>query len=141
MKDLSSKRSLEEEPSDTDTETTQPEIRIKKNNINNSIDKKIIKKLYAPYLNKTFYSRELNSNLKNIKIMSSYNSKNAFSFKKREKEINELSNKLVIYNNPLININNISTPTYNSIIEFLFSNKKKSKIIKKKFIKNRKNSQ
>ncbi len=141
MKDLSSKRSLEEEPSDTDTETTQPEIRIKKNNINNSIDKKIIKKLYAPYLNKTFYSRELNSNLKNIKIMSSYNSKNAFSFKKREKEINELSNKLVIYNNPLININNISTPTYNSIIEFLFSNKKKSKIIKKKLIKNRKNSQ
>ena len=74
--------------------------------------------------------------------MSSYNSKNAFSLKKREKEINELSNQLVIYNNPLLNINNISSPTYNSIINFLFSNNKKSKkIAKKKFSKSRKNSQ
>ncbi len=142
IKDLSSKRSLEEEQSDNDTETTQPEIRIKQKNINKSIDKKIIKKLYDPFLNKTFYSRVLNLNLKNINLMSSYNSKNAFSLKKREKEINELSNQLVIYNNPLLNINNISSPTYNSIINFLFSNNKKSKkIAKKKFSKSRKNSQ
>ena len=139
IKDLNSKRSLEEEQSDNDTETTQPEIRIKPKNINNSIDAKIIKNLYDPFLNKTFYARDLNSNLKKIKLMSSYNSKNVFSLKKREKEINELSNQIVIYNNPLLNVNNLSNPTYNYIIGFLFSNNKKNKkIIKKKIYKNKK---
>ena len=118
--------SLEEEQSENDTETTQPDIKINKKK-SNSIDEKIVKKLYQPFLEKSFYARELNSNLKNIKNLTMFHNKKNYSFIKKQKEINELSQQLFIYNNPLINVNEISSPNYNSIISNFFSNRKNIK--------------
>lgn len=116
----------DEDDSFSDAETTQHEVKaIKKRN--NSMDEKIIKKLYEPHLAKTFYIRRLNGNMKQIKGMTNISSKTNFALCKKRSEVEEMSKRLVIYNNPKINVSELSNETYNSVLNYIFQRQNKQK--------------
>ena len=108
----------------SETETTQHEVKLFKQR-NNSLDERIIKKLYEPHLAKTFYIRSLNDNMKSIKSMTNSSTKTNFVLNKKKEEVNELSRQLILYQNPKININQISNDTYNSVLNFVIKKKLK----------------
>lgn len=116
----------DEDDSLSEAETTQHEIKVVKKR-NNSLDDKIIKKLYEPHLAKTFYIRRLNGNMKYIKGMTNSSSKTNFALCKKRGEVDEMSRRLIIYNNPKININEISNQTYNSVLSYIFHKQNQSK--------------
>ena len=114
----------DEDDSFSDAETTQHEVKaIKKRN--SSMDEKIIKKLYEPHLAKTFYIRRLNGNMKQIKGMTNISSKTNFALCKKRSEVEEMSKRLVIYNNPKINVSELSNETYNSVLNYIFQRQNK----------------
>ena len=116
----------DEDDSFSDAETTQHEVKaIKKRN--SSMDEKIIKKLYEPHLAKTFYIRRLNGNMKQIKGMTNISSKTNFALCKKRSEVEEMSKRLVIYNNPKINVSELSNETYNSVLNYIFQRQNKQK--------------
>ena len=92
----------------------------------NSIEEKIVNKLYSPFLGKTQYLRKLNKNMKGIKSMTTYNCKANHTLKKRTGEVDTITHQMLIYNNPLINPNKLANPTYNSLVKLAISNQNKS---------------
>ena len=112
----------EDSSSLSETETTQHEVKLFKQR-NNSLDERIIKKLYEPHLAKTFYIRSLNDNMKCIKSMTNSSTKTNFVLNKKKEEVDELSKQLILYQNPKININQISNDTYNSVLNFVIKKK------------------
>ena len=108
-------------------EIEKPKIKKKKKKVT-SLDKKITKKLYEPFLEKITYLRHLNQNIKNIKNISSYNCKQNFIIQKKQGEANTTERKLLIYNNPLLNVDKLSNPTYNSLLNVVLSSKNKNSI-------------
>ena len=87
----------------------------------NSIEENIVNKLYSPFLEKTYYLRKLNKNMKGIKSMTTYNCKANHTLKKRTGEVDIITHQMLIYNNPLINPNKLANPTYNSLVNLAIS--------------------
>ena len=87
----------------------------------NSIEENIVNKLYSPFLEKTWYLRKLNKNMKGIKSMTSYNCKANHTLRKRTGEVDIITHQMMIYNNPLINPNKLANPTYNSLVSLAIS--------------------
>jgi hypothetical protein len=93
----------------------------------NSIEENIVNKLYSPFLEKTWYLRKLNQNMKGIKSMTTYNCKANHTLRKRTGEVDIITHQMLIYNNPLINPNKLSNPTYNSLVKLAISTQNKYK--------------
>ena len=135
---------LEAQPgsNDDDTEDTQSikkkKVYVKKKY--NSIEENIIKNLYSPFMEKTSYLRKLNSNMKTIKSMSTRNCKNNHYIKKRQNEVDNTTQQMLLYNNPLINPNKLAKHTYNSLIKLVIDNNSNSKNEYKTDKKNRSTS-
>jgi hypothetical protein len=87
----------------------------------NSIEENIVKKLYSPILDKTHYLRQLNKNIKGIKSMTSNNCAVYHTLRKRTKQVDILTNQMLIYNNPRINPNKLVNSTYNSLVNLAIS--------------------
>jgi hypothetical protein len=87
----------------------------------NSIEENIVKKLYSPMLDKTHYLRQLNKNIKGIKSMTSNNCAVYHTLRKRTKQVDILTNQMLIYNNPRINPNKLVNSTYNSLVNLAIS--------------------
>ena len=87
----------------------------------NSIEENIVNKLYSPFLDKTWYLRKLNKNMKGIKSMTTYNCKANHTLRKRTGEVDIVTHQMLIYNNPLINPNKLAKPTYNSLVKLAIS--------------------
>ena len=102
----------------------------------NSIEENIVNKLYSPFLEKTWYLRKLNKNMKGIKSMTTYNCKANHTLRKRTGEVDIITHQMLIYNNPLINPNKLADPTYNSLVKLAISTQnmyKKDKRFKSTF--------
>lgn len=126
---------IKDDDSYSEKETTQTDNKNTKRR-NNSMDDRVIKKLYKPFLEKTFYNRTLNDNMAVIKNMTRSFSKDNFALIRKKNEINKISNSLLIYNNPSkpilshlyncssieINVNDLSNSTYNTIVKYIVSN-------------------
>ena len=104
-------------------EEIKPKIEIKKKKIN-SLEKSISMRLYEPFLEKITYLRQLNQSIKNIKNNSSYNCKKNYIIQKKQKEVNTIEKGMLLYNNPLLNSDQLSNSTYNSLLSVLLSSKK-----------------
>ena len=109
-----------------DNEVEKKEKKIFRRKVN-SIEENIVKKLYSPFLQKTSYLRKLNKNMKGIKSMTSYNCKANHTLRKRNGEIDVISNQMLIYNNPLINPDRLADPTYNSLVKLAISSRNEKK--------------
>ena len=105
-----------------DNEVDKKEKRILKRKIN-SIEENIVKKLYSPIIEKTYYLRQLNKNMKGIKSMTTNNCLISHTLRKRTKQIDILTDQMLLYNNPRINPNKLSNSTYNSLINLAISTK------------------
>ena len=95
-----------------------------------SIDEKVIKQLYTPFLEKTVYLRKLNPNILGIKQMTSNSSKHNFEIKKMINDVDKISYQMKVYNNPFLDPNKLSDNTYNSIVRLMLNdsnNKNKNK--------------
>ena len=77
----------------------------------------------------TFYIRRLNGNMKQIKGMTNISSKTNFALCKKRSEVEEMSKRLVIYNNPKINVSELSNETYNSVLNYIFQRQNKQKTV------------
>ena len=109
-----------------DNEVEKKEKKIFRRKVN-SFEENIVKKLYSPFLQKTSYLRKLNKNMKGIKSMTSYNCKANHTLIKRNREIDIISNQMLIYNNPLINPDRLVDPTYNSLVKLAISSRNEKK--------------
>ena len=89
----------------------------------NSKEENIVNKLYSPFLEKTYYLRQLNTNMKGIKSMTTYDCKANHTLRKRNGEVDIITHQMMIYNNPLINPNKLANPTYNSLVQLAISNR------------------
>ena len=87
------------------------------------MEENIVDKLYSPFLKKTSYLRKLNTNMKGIKSMTTYNCKANHTLRKRNGEIDIITHQMMIYNNPLINPNKLANPTYNSLVKLAMNTK------------------
>ena len=87
----------------------------------NSIEENIVNKLYSPFLEKTWYLRKLNKNMKGIKSMTTYNCKANHTLRKRTGEVDIVTHQMLIYNNPMINPNKLAKSTYNSLVKLAIS--------------------
>ena len=119
----------EEDIDSSDTQSTKKKI-IKIRKKVKSIDEKVIKQLYTPFLEKTVYLRKLNPNILGIKQMTSNSSKHNFEIKKMINEVDKISYQMKVYNNPFLDPNKLSDNTYNSIVRLMLNdsnNKNKNK--------------
>ena len=116
----------EEDNESVDTQSTKKIILKKKKKIN-SIDDKIINKLYTPFLEKNQYLRQLNPNIPGIKQMTSSSSKVNHELKKIIGEVNITTHQMQIYNNPILDINRLCNNTYNSLVKLIYDNTRRNK--------------
>lgn len=119
----------EEDIDSSDTQSTKKKI-IKIRKKVKSIDEKVIKQLYTPFLEKTVYLRKLNPNILGIKQMTSNSSKHNFEIKKMINDVDKISYQMKVYNNPFLDPNKLSDNTYNSIVRLMLNdsnNKNKNK--------------
>ena len=93
----------------------------------NSIEENIVNKLYSPFLEKTYYLRKLNKNMKGIKSMTTYNCKANHTLKKITGEVDITTHQMLVYNNPLINPNKLANSTYNSLVKLAINTQKMNK--------------
>ena len=113
---------LDEEDKETvETQATKKKIIKKKRRIK-SIDDKVVNKLYKPFLQKTFYLRQLNPNIPGIKQMTTSSSKAFYNIKKMIGEVNVISHQMKIYNNPHLDTNKLCNNTYNSLVKLIYEN-------------------
>ena len=105
-----------------DNEIEKKEKKIVRKKVN-SKEENIVNKLYSPFLEKTYYLRQLNTNMKGIKSMTTYDCKANHTLRKRNGELDIITHQMLIYNNPLINPNKLANPTYNSLVQLAISNK------------------
>lgn len=104
-----------------DNEIEKKEKKIIRKKVN-SQEENIVNKLYSPFLEKTYYLRQLNNNMKGIKSMTTYDCKASHTLRKRNGEVDIITHQMMIYNNPLINPNKLANPTYNSLVQLAISN-------------------
>ena len=116
----------EEDNESIDTSHTK-RIIVKKKLKAKSMDEKIIKKLYNPFMNKTIYLRQLNPNIPGIKRMTSSSSRTNHEIKKMIDEVNTISHQMKIYNNPNLDINKLSNNRYNSLVKLIYDSTRNSK--------------
>lgn len=109
----------EDDVPDNDIEKKEKKIIRKKVN---SREENIVNKLYSPFLEKTYYLRQLNTNMKGIKSMTTYDCKANHTLRKRNGEVDIITHQMMIYNNPLINPNKLANPTYNSLVQLAINN-------------------
>ena len=83
-----------------------PSVVVRKQVIEHKISKKptALEKLIEPYLEKKKYSRNLNENILKIKKDTKNNIKDNFLLTKKKEEISKISNEMILYNNPSINV-------------------------------------
>ena len=80
-------------------------------------DKKVIDKLYEPYMIKSLYLRKTNFNIPNIKLFSSWISKANFQIMKKLGEVNNISKKMNLPYNQDIDTYKLNNNSYNSLIK------------------------
>ena len=114
----------DEDNASIETQSTK-KIKIKRKRKVNSMDDKIINKLYTPFLQKTTYLRQLNPNILGIKQMTSSNSKDYHKILKMIGKVDIISNQMNIYNNPLLDTNKLCNNTYNSLVKLIYNNTRK----------------
>ena len=132
---------VDDEDNDSiDTQSTKKKfLRVKKRV--KSIDEKVINKLYIPFLAKTVYLRKLNTNIPNIKQMTSNDSKTNYEIKKMISDVDTISYQMNIYNNPTLDPNKLCDNTYNSLVKLMLNNSNKNKLnVKGKKINRKKSS-
>ena len=112
---------LVDEDDMVDNEIEKKEKKIIRKKVN-SKEENIVNKLYSPFLEKTYYLKQLNTNMKGIKNMTTYDCKANHALKKRNGEVDIITHQMMIYNNPLINPNKLANPTYNSLVKLAISN-------------------
>ena len=115
----------DEDNASIETQSTK-KIKIKRKRKVNSMDDKIINKLYTPFLQKTTYLRQLNPNILGIKQMTSSNSKDYHKILKMIGKVDIISNQMNIYNNPLLDTNKLCNNTYNSLVKLIYNNTRKN---------------
>jgi hypothetical protein len=103
-----------------DNEIEKKEKKIIRKKVN-SQEENIVNKLYSPFLEKTFYLRQLNTNMKGIKSMTTYDCKANHTLRKKNGEVDIITHQMMIYNNPLINPDKLANPTYNSLVQLAIS--------------------
>ena len=108
-------------------------INIKKKWRIKSLDERISNKLYKPFLEKTVYLRQINSNISGIKQMTSKTSKASHQIKKKIGEVDVISHQMKIYNNPKIDINKLCDNTYNSLVKLIYNGTKRNNISSGKY--------
>ena len=120
----------EKDESNFETEITQKEkkIIIKKAS---SIGKLIANRLYKPFLEKTLFIRKLNKNMNDIKAETLKFSRTIFAISKKKNEEKTISNQMMIYNNPNLKANNLSSYLYNDLNSLIINTKKLNEIKKK----------
>lgn len=69
-------------------------------NVNNEIDKRIAEKFYNPFIEKKSYNTKLNQNIGEIKKMTRSSALMNLYLTKKKKEIDNVADELIIYNNP-----------------------------------------
>ena len=106
----------------SENETTKVENK-KINYKKNSIDERISKKLYEPFIEKILYKKNLNVGINKIKELTSSFSKDNYTLKKKKEKIDEMSSQFFVFKNPLLNINQLSNSSYNSLINYFYHNK------------------
>ena len=95
-----------EDNASIETQSTK-KIKIKRKRKVNSMDDKIINKLYTPFLQKTTYLRQLNPNILGIKQITSSNSKDYHKILKMIGKVDIISNQMNIYNTKIIFVSNM----------------------------------
>ena len=125
----------DEPDNDSDETSSTKKIVIKKKRRITSIEESIINKLYTPFLKKTKYLRKLNPNIPEIKHMTSSCSKAYYNIKKMKGDVAIMNHQMKIYNNPHINVNQLSDNTYNFLVKLIQDNPDKS--VKKRAKSNR----
>ena len=106
----------------SENETTKVENK-KVNYKKNSIDERISKKLYEPFIEKILYKKNLNVGINKIKELTSSFSKDNYTLKKKKEKIDEMSSQFFVFKNPFLNINQLSNTSYNSLINYFYHNK------------------
>ena len=91
-----------------------------------SLDKKITNKLYKPFLEKTYYLRQLNPNIPNIMQMTIKTAKANHQINKKISEASMISRTINIYNNPAIDVNKLCNNVYNSLVKIIHKNTSKN---------------
>ena len=120
----------EKDESSIDTQITQNVKRIKKNKIE-SAEKKTSNKLYDSFINKTCYIRNLHKDMNDINSDTLQISKSIFEISKKKNEEEIISNQMLIYNNPNLKVNELSSTLYNDLNSLIINTKRMNKIIKK----------
>ena len=120
----------EKDESSFDTEMTQKEKKIKIKKVS-SIGKTITNRLYRPFLEKTFYIRKLNRNMNDIKAQTLKFSRTIFAISKKKNEEKIISNQMMIYNNPNLKANNLSSYLYNDLNSLIINTKKINEVKRK----------
>ena len=125
----SNKELVEDKETSLESESIKNEEVLFKRKIN-LIEQKIIDKLYKPFFDKSNYLRKISSNMKNINNMSLNYSKLNFIMNKKRNEIDLARQQMLLYNNPRLDVDELSTPIYNNInklmIEKRINNMKKN---------------
>ena len=109
---------------------TQKEKKIKIKKVS-SIGKTITNRLYRPFLEKTFYIRKLNRNMNDIKAQTLKFSWTIFAISKKKNEEKIISNQMMIYNNPNLKANNLSSYLYNDLNSLIINTKKINEVKRK----------
>lgn len=113
---------VEDKETSSDTETVKKEEKIFKRKIN-FIERNIVNNLYRPTFEKSDYLRKLNSNMKNIKNMTLNYSKFNFIMNKKRNEIDLIGHQMLLYNNPQLHPDELSSPIYNNINSLMINRK------------------
>ena len=114
---------VEDKETSSDTETTKKEEKIFNRKIN-FIERNIVNNLYRPTFEKSDYLRKLNRNMKNIKNMTLNYSKFNFVMNKKRNEIDLMGHQMLLYNNPKLHPDELSSPVYNNINSLMIHRKK-----------------
>ena len=102
--------------------------------------KKIADRLYKPFIEKTYFIRKLKQNMNEIKDETLKFSKTLFAISKKKKEEKIISDQMLIYNNPNLNVNDLSSNIYNDLNSLIIKTKRiqsKSNIKRKMLKKNK----
>lgn len=82
------------------------EDKLSKNKIKkleNNKNKNFIEKFYKPFMNKRIYKTKLNENISSVKKMTRNSAMENFILEKKKRQIDKISQEILIYNNPSIN--------------------------------------
>ena len=103
--------------SETEISLNEPKEKKNKNSI------QIFNKLYQPI---SGGSSIISNQIKNEILSETLNcSRTIFDITKRNREVEKLSNQMMMYNNPRLKINDLSRPLYNELNNILINAKKK----------------